>query len=108
VPCPEQGPIRFVASPGVNPWYVSIVVQDHRYPIAAVELLAEGASTWLPLARDAANQWSGNAIGAGFSTPLRFRARDLFGRATTTDLPMAVLDAGAEATAPQLGDTCGG
>src|SRR5512133_3162059 len=28
VPCPETGPVRFVASTGVNAWYASVVVQD--------------------------------------------------------------------------------
>lgn len=108
VPCPDPGPVRFVASEGVNPWYASVVVQDHRYPIAAVELLPAGASAWLPLARDAANQWSGGAGGSGFATPLHFRAKDVFGAATATDVAMGALVPGAEAAAPQLGDACRG
>jgi expansin (peptidoglycan-binding protein) len=108
VACPDPGPIRFVASEGVNPWYASVVVMDHRYPIAAVELLPAGASAWLPLARDAANQWSGGAGGSGFATPLHFRAKDVFGAATATDVAMGALVPGAEAAAPQLGDACRG
>ncbi|HEX9049256.1 MAG TPA: expansin EXLX1 family cellulose-binding protein [Anaeromyxobacter sp.] len=107
VPCPGAGPVRFVAGAGVNPWYASVVVQDHRYPIASVELLPSGAAGWLPLARDGANQWIGTAGGAGFATPLRFRATDVFGSTTSTDVPMTALAPGAEATAPQLGDACG-
>ncbi len=108
VPCPDPGPVRFVAGEGVNPWYVSIVVMDHRYPIAAVEMLPAGATAWLPLARDAANQWIGNADVAGFAAPLQFRATDLFGRTTSTDAAMGALVPGAEAAAPQLDDACGG
>jgi expansin (peptidoglycan-binding protein) len=107
VPCPGTGPIRFVAGAGVNPWYASVVVQGHRHPIASVELLPAGAA-WLPLARDAANQWIGTAGGAGFATPLRFRATDVFGGTTSTDVAMTALAPGEAATAPQLGDACGG
>lgn len=106
VPCDEPGPVRFVAGAGANPWFVLVVVQDHRYPIAAVEVLPAGAPAWLPLARDAANQWARSAGGAGYPTPLHFRAMDAFGRVTTTTVPMAALEAGAVATAPQL-DVCG-
>lgn len=108
VPCAVSGPVRFVASAGVNDWYASVVVQDHRWPIAAVELLPAGATAWVPLARDATNQWIGSASSAGFSTPLHFRAMDAFGRITATDVPMPALSAGAEAIAPQFGDACGG
>ncbi len=108
VACPEPGPVRFVAGTGVSPWFALVVVQDHRYPIAAVEMLPTGASAWLPLARDAANQWSRGAGGSGFATPLHFRATDLFGRTTSTDVAMPALVPGAEATAPQLDDACGG
>lgn len=108
VPCPDAGPVRFVASAGVNAWYASVVVMDHRYPIAAVELLPAGAGAWLPLAHDAANQWIGSAGAAGFAAPLRFRATDVFGRTTSTDVAMDALVPGAEATAPQLEDACRG
>jgi expansin (peptidoglycan-binding protein) len=108
VPCPETGPVRFVASAGVSPWYASVVVQDHRYPIAAVEMLPAGAARWLPLARDAANQWSASAVGGAFASPVSFRATDVFGRTTTTDVAMPSLGPGEQATAPQSGDVCGG
>src|SRR5512133_1702792 len=32
VPCPDAGPVRFVAYDGVNPYWIAVVVQDHRYP----------------------------------------------------------------------------
>ncbi len=74
VECADPGPIRFVAVTGVNPWWIGVVVQDHRYPIAAVELLPAGATAWVRLARDPANQWIGAAPGGGGATPLAVRA----------------------------------
>ncbi len=106
VPCPGAGPVRFVAVAGVNPWWVGVVVNDPRYPIAAVELLPAGTSAWVPLARTAWNNWIGSGSGAGFAAPLSFRATDRFGQVTTTTAPMTRIVEGAEATAPQLGDPC--
>ncbi len=107
VPCPEAGPVRFVASTGVNPWWMAVVVEDHRYPIAAVEMLPAGATAWIPLARSTWNGWIGTAAGDGVAAPVQLRATDVFGQATATTVSMPTIAAGAEATAPQLGDTCG-
>jgi expansin (peptidoglycan-binding protein) len=101
VPCPDPGPVRFVAAAGVNPWWIGVVVSDHRYPLAAVALLPSGASAWVPLARTAYNTWIASAGGAGFAPPLAFRATDVFGQVTTSG-PMAIIADGATATAPQL------
>ncbi len=107
VPCPGTGPVRFVAAAGVNPWWIGVVVSDHRYPIAAVELRAAGAGAWVPLARTAWNTWTASGTGAGFAAPLDFRATDVFGGITATNAPMPAIAEGAEATAPQLA-ACGG
>jgi expansin (peptidoglycan-binding protein) len=102
VACDEPGPLRFVLQAGANPWFAQVVVLDHRHPIAAVELLPAGPAAWLPLARDAANQWYRSSGPAPFATPLRLRATDVFGHATATAAPLAALAPSAEATAPQL------
>ncbi len=109
VPCAGTGPVRFVAFDGTNPWWVGVVVEDHRYPVAALELLPAGATAWIPLARQEWNAWVGMTTAAGgFAAPLQFRATDAFGGTTTTTVAMETIASGAEATAPQFPDACGG
>jgi expansin (peptidoglycan-binding protein) len=79
VPCPVDGPLAYHFKPGSNPSWTAIQIRNHRYPIAAVDVLAarddRGAST--SLTRADYNYFVGKGLGAG---PYTLRVTDSRGQ----------------------------
>jgi expansin len=104
VECPTGGPVRLRVFEGTNAWYQAFLVLDHRTPLASLEMLPQGASSWLPLRREPYNVFvrSGGVI----SAPVRLRATDVYGQTVEGELPS--LGPGTEAAAAgQFRGVCG-
>jgi expansin (peptidoglycan-binding protein) len=78
VACPAAGPIRYRSCAETSPSFLCLVAEDHRFPLASVEVLAGGATSFVALARDGANQWT-HAFGAATEGPFTVRATDVHG-----------------------------
>jgi hypothetical protein len=55
VPCPGTADISLRLQQPTNPWWRSFLVQDHRYPLAALEIMVDGA--WQAADRKEYNYW---------------------------------------------------
>lgn len=75
VPCPVDGPLAYHFKPGSNPSWTAIQIRNHRYPIAAVEVLAarDDRDEATPLTRADYNYFVGKGLGAG---PYTLRVTD--------------------------------
>jgi len=95
VACPEGGPLRYRSCAGTNPYYLCLVADDHRFPLASVEVRPADAASFVALARDASNQWT-LGFGAPMAEPVTVRATDVHGHVLTDTF--ASLAAGTVAT----------
>jgi hypothetical protein len=104
VACAEGGPIRYRSCAGTNPYYLCLVAEDHRFPLAAVEVRPSGATDFVALARDVSNQWT-HAFSSPASGPFTVRATDVHGHALSDTFES--LDAGtAVSGAADFPETC--
>lgn len=83
VPGTHPGNIQFVATPGMNPWFLHFVLHDHNLGIAQVEVRDAGGPIWLAATRDSANQWAVASTGNAFVAPLSVRVTDVEGGVLT-------------------------
>jgi expansin len=67
VPCEVDGPLAYHFKPGSNASWMAIQIRNHRYPIAAVEVLGarDDPGTAMPLTRADYNYFVGKGLGAG-------------------------------------------
>jgi hypothetical protein len=104
VACAEGGPIRYRSCAETNPYYLCLVAEDHRFPLAAVEVRPSGATDFVALARDGSNQWT-HAFSSAASGPFTVRATDVHGHVLTDTFES--LDAGtAVSGAADFPETC--
>ena len=69
---------------GANPWYGAVRLNNHRYPIESVDLLAEDGGT-VPLERGSDNRFIIDFGGSGVTTPQDLLVTDIFGREVVLD-----------------------
>jgi expansin len=104
VACPDDGPIRYRSCAATNPYFLCLVAEGHRFPLAALEVRPSGATELVALARDASNQWT-RAFPTAIQGPFTVRATDTYGHALTDTF--ASLDAGtAVSGAADFPGTC--
>lgn len=82
VACPAGGPIRYRSCSATTPSFLCVIVDDHRFALAAVEVQPAGAASFVALARDGSNQWS-HVFGAAAEPPFTIRATDVHGHVLT-------------------------
>jgi expansin (peptidoglycan-binding protein) len=79
VACPVTENVTFNVFQGSNPFFLQVVVEGTRYPIAKVEILVNGVFT--PMVRQSYNAWLlGQGAGAG---PFSLRVTDVEGHVVT-------------------------
>lgn len=80
-----QGPIQYRYKEGSTRFWVAIQVRNHRVPVAKLEILPAGASTWIEATRAEYNYFiHPNPITAG---PLQVRVTALTGATVQNILP---------------------
>jgi len=83
--CPSQGTLEYLFQNGVDQWYVSINVANHRYPLQTVEIMH--GSTWQVLPRASYNYWWYNPQGTPQAFPTQIRVTDTLGEQIVDTLP---------------------
>lgn len=82
---PVAGPVAYQYMDGTTRYWTAIQVRNHRWPVAALEILPTGAADWIRVERRAYNYFvHSKPIAAG---PLRVRLTALTGATLEDDLP---------------------
>jgi expansin (peptidoglycan-binding protein) len=82
---PVAGPVAYQYMDGTTRYWTAIQVRNHRWPVAALEILPTGATDWIRVERRAYNYFVHHKpIAAG---PLRVRLTALTGVTLEDDLP---------------------
>jgi len=81
VPCPVTKNLEYTLQSGVSEWWISINVQNERYPLSSVEIQHNGNWTLLP--RASYNYWWYNPTGTPQDFPTNIRVNDTKGDSET-------------------------
>ncbi|HEY0722294.1 MAG TPA: expansin EXLX1 family cellulose-binding protein [Gammaproteobacteria bacterium] len=82
---PVSGPVSYHYMKGSSRYWMAIQLRNHRWPVAALEIMPAGTTTWLPLERRAYNYFvHPKPIAAG---SLRVRVTALTGATLEDELP---------------------
>lgn len=84
IACPTSGPLVFSLTDTSNPFYVSLLVREHRYGVADVALLHQG--TYQPMSRNNNNRFIFTDASA-VSQPLQLRVTATTGEVLEQTLP---------------------
>jgi expansin (peptidoglycan-binding protein) len=76
IPCEGVGNVKYVFKQGANQWHMEMMVQDHKHPLANVEIAGCGE-----LIRQSYNYWM-NSSGCG-SGPFTITLTDIMGNTIT-------------------------
>jgi expansin (peptidoglycan-binding protein) len=87
IPCPVTSPVSFRLKDASNVSWNQILVQNHRTPIAKLEVDVNRAGSWQPATRQSYNYWQlgGGNLGAA---PYHVRATDVDGATLEASLAL--------------------